>query len=179
MKRVRSISKLPLLLLLLSPLLCRADLSTYRGFQFGTGLDAAAKHSGMDISEVKTVQQHPALIEELAWHPERFSSSSQDTDPVQQVLFSFYNGELFRMVVDYDTEKTSGLTSEDIIEAISTKHGAPTRPGVTLILPAEFSEDTVQVVARWENTDNLFSLLQLPSGSTFRLVLISSECASG
>lgn len=79
------------------------------------------------------------------------------------------------MVVDYDTEKTSGLTSEDIIEAISTKHGAPTRPGVTLILPAEFSEDTVQVVARWENTDNLFSLLQLPSGSTFRLVLISKR----
>ncbi len=175
MKRVRSINKLPLLLLLFSPLLCGADLSTYRGFQFGMSLDAAVKHSGMDVSEVKTLHQHPARIQELAWNPERFSGISQDTDPVQQVLFSFYNGELFRMVVDYDTEKISGLTSEDIVEAVSRKYGTPTRPGVTLLLPAEFSEDTVQVVARWENTDNLFSLLQLPSGSSFRLVLVSKR----
>jgi hypothetical protein len=175
MKRVRSINKLPLLLLLFSPLLCGADLSTYRGFQFGMTLDAAVKHSGMDMSEVTTIHRHPARIQELAWNPERFSSISQDTDPVQQVLFSFYNGELFRMVVDYDTEKTSGLTSEDFIEALSKKYGTPTRPGVTLVLPAEFSEDTVQVVARWENADNLFSLLQLPSGSSFRLVLISKR----
>lgn len=175
MKRVRSISKLPLLLLLFSPLLCGADLSIYRGFQFGMSLDAAVKHSGIDMSEVKTIHQHPARIQELAWNPERVSSISQDADPVQQVLFSFYNGQLFRMVVDYDSEKTSGLTSEDIIEAVSRKYGTPTRPGVTLLLPAEFSEDTVQVVARWENTDDLFSLLQLPSGSSFRLVLVSKR----
>src|SRR6185437_7489224 len=109
MKRVRSISKLPLLLLLFSPLLFSpqlwgADLSTYRGFQFGMRVEAAVKHSGMEMSEVKTLHQHPARIQELAWNPERFSSSSQGTDPVQQVLFSFYNGELYRVVVDYYTE---------------------------------------------------------------------------
>ena len=38
MKIARLISKLPLLLLLFSPLLCGADLSTYRGFQFGMSL---------------------------------------------------------------------------------------------------------------------------------------------
>jgi hypothetical protein len=48
MKRVRSINKLPLLLLVFSPLLSGADLSTYRGFQFGMSLDAAVKHSGMN-----------------------------------------------------------------------------------------------------------------------------------
>jgi hypothetical protein len=181
MKRVRSINKLPFLLLLFSRLVCGADLSSgadlsiYRGFQLGMSLDAAVKHSGMDMSEVTTVHQHPARIQELAWNPERFSTIFRDADPVEQVLFSFYNGELFRMVVDYDTEKTSGLTSEDIIAAVSRKYGAPTRPGLVLLLPGEFSEDTVQVVARWENPDNLFSLLQLPSGSGFRLVIVSKR----
>jgi hypothetical protein len=173
MKRSRSINKLPLLALLFSPLLCGADLSMYRGFQFGMSLDAAVKQSGMDMSEVTATHQHPARIQELSWRPTRFSSS--DTDPVEQVLFRFYNGQLFRMVVDYDTNKTNGLTSEDIIQAVSTKYGAPTRPGITLVLPSQFSEDTVQVVARWEDTDNLFSLIQLPYGSSFQLVIISKR----
>jgi hypothetical protein len=173
MNKVCSIHKLPLLLLLLSPLLCASDLSSYRGFQFGMSLDAAVKHSGMDISEVTTIHQRPGRIQELIWQPTRFFSS--DTDPVEQVLFSFYNGRLFRMVVNYDADKTKGLTSQDIIDALSTKYGTPTRPGITLVLPSQFSEDIVQVVARWEDTDYLFSLLQLPYRYSFQLVIVSKR----
>ena len=173
MKKVCSIHKLPLSLLLLSHLLCAADLSSYRGFQFEMSLDAAVKHSGMDISEVTTIHQRPGQIQELSWRPTRFSSS--DTDPVEQVLFSFYNGRLFRMVVNYDADKTKGLTSQDIIDALSTKYGTPTRPGITLVLPSQFSEDIVQVVARWEDTDYLFSLLQLPYRYSFQLVIVSKR----
>jgi len=173
MKKVCSIHKLPLSLLLLSHLLCAADLSSYRGFQFEMSLDAAVKHSGMDISEVTTIHQRPGQIQELSWRPTRFSSS--DTDPVEQVLFSFYNVRLFRMVVNYDADKTKGLTSQDIIDALSTKYGTPTRPGITLVLPSQFSEDIVQVVARWEDTDYLFSLLQLPYRYSFQLVIVSKR----
>ena len=175
MKIARLINKLPLLLLLFSPLLCGADLSTYRCFQLGMSLNAAVKHSGMDLSEVTTIHARAARIQELTWNPGRFSGASRDTDPVEQVLFSFYNGQLFRIVVDYNTDKTTGLTSEDIIEAVSTKYGTPTRPGITLVLPSQFAEDTVQVVARWEDSDNLFSLIQLPYGSSFQLVIISKR----
>jgi hypothetical protein len=48
MKPFRLIYQLSLLLFL-APLLSGADLSTYRGFQFGMSLTAAVKHSGMDI----------------------------------------------------------------------------------------------------------------------------------
>jgi hypothetical protein len=106
MKRARSINKLPLLVLLFSPSLSGADLSTYRGFQFGMSLNAAVKHSGMDISEVTVIHERPARIEELSWRPVRFFPG--DTDPVEQVSFSFYNGQLFRMLVAYDTNKTNG-----------------------------------------------------------------------
>lgn len=173
MKTVCSIIKLPLLALLFSTLLCAADLSAYRGFQLGMSLDAAVKHSGMNISEVTTLHQRPTRIEELSWRPTRFSSG--DTDPVEQVVFSFCNGRLLRMVVTYDTDKTNGLTSEDIVEAVSRKYGTPTRPGITLVLPSQFYEDIVQVVARWEDTDNLFSLLQLPYESSFQLVIVSKR----
>ena len=91
MKTDSPIRKVLPILLLMSPLLSGAELSTYRGFQFGMSLTAAVKHSGMDKSEVKTIHQRPANIQELTWNPARFSAASKDIDPVQQVLFSFYN----------------------------------------------------------------------------------------
>jgi hypothetical protein len=174
--RVCSIKNLPLLLLLFSPLLRGTDLSTYRGFQLGMPLSAAVKHSGMDMSEVTTIHQRPARIQELTWDPQRFSSS--DTEAVQQVLFSFYNGQLFRMIVDYDAEKIKGLTSDDIIAAVSAKYGAPVKARVTFVLPAEFSEDTQQVVARWEDSDTSFSLVQLPYGPNYQLVVVSKRLSA-
>src|SRR5579863_2262988 len=115
MKRAWSINSLCLLTLFFSPLLLGADLSTYRGFQFGMSLNAAVKHSGMDISEATVLHERPARIQELIWQPARFSPGG--TDPVEQVLFSFYNGQLFRMVIDYDNQKTEGMTVEDMIKA--------------------------------------------------------------
>jgi hypothetical protein len=152
------------------------DLSTYRGFQLGMTLSAAVKHSGMDISDVMTVHQRPARIQELTWDPGRFSRN--DTDPVQQVLLSFYNGQLFRMVVDYNADKIKGLTSDDIVAAVSAKYGASTRPGVTFVLPTDFAEDTQQVVARWEDADNSFSLVQLPYGANFQLVVVCKRLSA-
>jgi len=175
MKKSRSINKLPLVIVLFSPLLFGSDLSTYCGFQFGMSLNAAVKHSGMDASEVTAIHQRPARIEELTWNPERFSSASRDTDPVQQVLFSFYNGQLFRMVVDYDNQKTEGLTADDIIEAISARYGTATRPGVeTSLASASFSEG-VRVVARWEDADYSVNLVQSPYGLKFGLIAFSKR----
>lgn len=173
MKNARPINKLPWLLLLFSPLLCGADLSTYRGFQFGMGLNAAVKHSGMDVSEVTTIHQRPARIQELSWQPVRFSSS--DTDPVEQVLFSFYNGQLFRVVVDYDSQKTEGLSVHDLVEAMSTRYGTATRPAIETLLPSAAFSEGVTVVARWEDADYSFNLVQSPYGLKFGLIAFSKR----
>jgi hypothetical protein len=168
-------NKLPVLLLLFSPLLSGADLSTYRGFQFGMSLSTVVKHSGMDISEVTTIHQRPARIEELAWKPGRFSGASLDIDPVQQVVFSFYNGQLFRMVVDYDNQKIEGISVSDIIEAVSVRYGIATRPAVETLLPSASFSQGVTVVARWEDPDYSFNLVQSPYGLRFGLIAFSKR----
>jgi hypothetical protein len=172
MKRARWIIILPLAVLFLSRLLSGADLSTYRGFQFGMTLNSAVQHSSMDPSEVTLLHQRPARIEELSWMPERFSGAGGEMDPVKQVLFSFYNGQLFRMVVDYDADRTKGMSVQDLIEAISAQYGTATRPVADALLPSRSFSKTAILMARWENADYLFSLVQSPYGSGFELIAL-------
>lgn len=175
MKRICSIRKLPLLLLLFSPVLRGADLSTYRGFQFGMNLHAAVKQSGMDMSDVTTVHQRPARIQKLTRNPERFSSTSGDTNSVQQVVFSFYNGRLFRIVVNYDSQKTADLSTEDITEALSTRYGAATHPAAKTLFPSAVFSEGVTVVACWTDANYSINLAQSPYGSSFELIAFSKR----
>ena len=135
--------------------------------------ERSSKAFGNGYIEVTVIHERPARIQELSWRPVRFFPG--DTDPVEQVSFSFYNGQLFRMVVDYDTDKTNGLTSEDIIEAVSAEYGAPTKPGVSVVLASQFSDETVQVVAPWEDLEYSFNFVQLPYGSTFKLLIFAKQ----
>jgi len=173
MKRARLINNLPLLFLLFAPRLCGADLSSYRGFQFGMSVTAAVKHSGMDASEVTMLRERPARIEELAWTPGRFSSTG--SDPVEQVLLSFYNGRLFRIVVDYDNQKTEGLSTQDMIEAISVRYGTATHPTTETLLPSDSFSQGVTVVAQWKDVDYSLNLVQSPYGSKFGLIAFSKR----
>ena len=61
---------------------------------------------------------------------------------------------------------------------MSSKYGPPVNAGVTFALPPEFSEDTQQVVARWEGADTSFSLVQLPYGANFQLVIVSKRLSA-
>src|ERR1700737_3293702 len=103
------------------------DLSSYRKFQFGSDLQVVAKQAGTSPTHATVIHRRPALIEELEWRPQPLGWSAK-TEPVQQVVFSFYNGELFRIVATYDRYETEGLTSNDIIEAISATYGVAVKP---------------------------------------------------
>src|SRR3954469_22264041 len=162
-------------LLACGPVLLGADLSTYRGFQLGMGLNAAVQHSGMDPSEVTTIQERPARMQELSWHPDRFSRAAADSNPVEKVVFSFYQGRLFRMVVDYDTDKTTGLTTQDLIDGISARYGPATKPGGTVALRSYSSDDLVPVLARWEDAQSSWNLVQVPYASRLKLLIFSKS----
>ena len=97
-------------------------------------LFAAARQAGVNVSEARVIHQRPAVIQELKWRPTGSLGSSPQADPVEEVLFSFYNGELFRIVVNYDQYRTEGLTDEDMVDAISAKYGTATRPSAKIIL---------------------------------------------
>ena len=100
-----------------SSVISAQDLSKYRDFQLGTSLAAVAQQAGI-VPDARVLHQRPQLIQELMWQPPHNLGSSTSGDSVRKVLFSFYNGELFRIVVNYDWDKTEGLTVDDMVEAI-------------------------------------------------------------
>lgn len=163
---------------LLSTLLIEAqDFSRYREFQFGMSLPTVAKQADVKQSEAKAVHQRPAMIQELQWRPQHYLAPSLQPDPVKDVLFSFYNGELFRMVVNYDPGKTLGLTNDDLVRAISATYGIPTRPAARTITfsSAQGYSETEKVLARWEDAQYSFNLFRSSYQPNFGMVVFSKR----
>jgi hypothetical protein len=167
-----------------APSIYSQDLSRYREFQFGTGLPAIAKQAHLKLLDAKAIHQRPAVIQELTWEAQSYPSSSPGSDSVKNILFSFYNGELFRMVVTYDPDRIAGLTAEDIVEAVSAKYGTATRPVAEIILSSTnfynggekiISDRSEKVLARWEDSQYSFNLFQFSLESTFGMVMYSKR----
>jgi len=154
--------------------LAGTDLSRYREYSFEMNLPAVASQTKVAVSESTTVHQRPALLQDLRWRLEHFSGSSDTEDPVNEILFSFYNGQLFRMVALYDRQKTKGLKTADLIEAISATYGVATTPTADVILLSRYKE-RYKVLARWEDSDYSFSLVRSPYDEPFELVGISKR----
>jgi len=145
------------------------DLSRYRKFQLGTDLPAVAKQAGVDASEATLVHSRPALVQELAWRPGLFSTPPQ-TEAVKEVIFTFYNGELFRVAIAYDPYQLAGLTAGDLIEAISANYGVASKPtGPPKIAPAPYGEQQ-EVLATWQDADCRFDLIRGSYGPSYKLV---------
>ena len=114
-----------------SSVIAGQDLSSYRGFQLGMSLDAVAQQTGI-VSEARVVHQRPELIQELTWEPPRSLGSPPPGESVRKVLLSFYNGQLFRIVVSYERGRTEGLTVEDMVDALSVTYGPALLPATEI-----------------------------------------------
>src|SRR5579862_432100 len=101
------------------------DLSRYRTFELGSALAAVSTTAGVKESDARTLHKRPAVIQDLDWRPSHWNATSlaATNDPVEQIVFSFYNDQLYRIVVDYSREKTEGMTSTDLIESIAAVYG--------------------------------------------------------
>jgi hypothetical protein len=144
------------------------DLSKYRDFPFGAGVVTIAKKAGMDPSEAKVLHSRPALIQELAWRPQPLGATSR-TEPVREVVFSFYNGELYRIEVSYDRRETEGLTADDLADVISGTYGTFTRPAVPAADLAISYGEREKVVAQWQDSQYRFNLIAASYGPEFKL----------
>ena len=145
------------------------DLSRYRDFELGSDLATVAKRAAVDTSQAKVIHSRPALIQDLEWRPQPLGASSQ-TESVQEVVFSFYNGQLFRIKVDYDRYQTEGLSIEDFVDALSARYGPAGKPAAPAEVAAGSYGDQEEIVAQWEDSQYRFDLFRLSYGPTFRLV---------
>ena len=159
------------------------ERARYRDFQLGSDVRSVSALTGVAASAAKTVHQRPAVIQELEWRP-HFSLGSvtpAQTDPVQQIIFSFYDDQLSKMVVDYDRDRTAGMTNADMIEAISTAYGPPLKPPVkkTRTVLSQLEVESGTAAARWGDADysvvlyRSSDLYQSSSSSRFRLIVTS------
>lgn len=176
MKMMRSVG-IPLVMILLSaPLVRGQDLSKYRDFTLGMSLPELSSQVDLRPLQTKLIQKHPAVIQELTCWPGGFSAYSRQTDSVGQIFFSFYNGELFRILVTYDPDATHGLTAEDMVQAISTKYGTPTRPVGEISFPTnELYRSTEKVIARWEDSRYSINLVRSRFLNSFALFMFSKR----
>jgi hypothetical protein len=148
----------------------------YRGFQLGGDLPSVSALSGVAASEARTLHVRPAVTQELEWRIPLFASGSTvpQNDPVQQIVFSFYNDQLFRMVISYDRQRTDGMTDGDLIDALSAEYGSPLPSGVkkTPVVTSRIDIEAGTPIARWGAAD-CSVVLYRSSYATFRVIVTS------
>src|SRR4029450_13649144 len=150
----------------------------YPNFALGSDLASVSTLAGVAASEAKTIHQRPAVLQDLEWRPSRWTlgSTAASTDPVEQIVFSFYNDQLFRVVVDYGASRTEGMTDVDMIEAISALYGTPVYhiPG-TARVASRVETESGSPVARWGDADHAAVLYRTSSyRNAFRLIVNDS-----
>ena len=152
------------------------DMSKYRDFQFGMNIESVANLAHMNASSAKTAHQRPELIQTLDWELYGYFDSSPKSDSVRDIRFDFYNGELFKMLVTYDTVQTKGLTADDLVEALSARYGPADKPQTSIVIPGYPTyNDNEQVLARWENDQYSYNLFRSSYGAAFGLVAFSKR----
>jgi len=152
------------------------DLSKYRDFEFGMSIESVAKLAAVNPSGAKPVHQSSELIQRLDWDVHGYFDRSPRADSVRNIRFDFYNGELFKIVVAYDTLQTNGLTTDDLVESLSALYGPAGKPEASIIVSAfQTYNDSEQVLARWENAQYSYNLFRSSYGMAFGLVAFSKK----
>src|SRR5712692_4458558 len=178
MKMMRSLVisfVMTVMILLSAPLIRGQDLSRYRNFSFGMSFVELSKQVDSQPLQTKLIQKRPAVIQELTWWPRESSGSSLQAEPIWQVLFTFYNGQLYRILVTYDRRATEGLRVEDMVEAISAKYGTATRPDAQISFPTNELYRSEKVIARWEDPQYSVNLFRSSFLNSFGLVMFSKR----
>jgi hypothetical protein len=176
MKTMRTSILCLAVLLLLAPLLRAQDLSKYRHFTLGMSLTRVLNRTDQKMTDVKVIHGRPALIQELTWWPPDVPGASFKADTVEQILFSFYNGELYKISLTYDRASTEGLTALDMMNAISANYGQATNVVPEVDSAKIDSYDVKQkLVATWEDSQYSFNLVRSSFTDGFGLVIYSKR----
>ena len=154
------------------------DMSRYRAYVLESSFESVVAASGARAADAKTLHERPATIQELEWRAPYADSRNTLADPVREISFTFYNDALYQVIVNYDRDRTAGLTNSDIVESVSAAYGIPIASARTRTSPpVEAFPDSI-VVARWENADALLTLVRGSYTSEFQLILVSKSLSA-
>jgi hypothetical protein len=166
-------------LLLAAPIVRAQGFSKYRNFSLGTNLAAVLKHTDQRLVDVKATHDGSLLFQELTWRPANGMGVLNRTESVDEVVFSFYKSELYKMFVTYERASTQGLTADDMVKSISAKYGPATSVALAIDSPANGQYEVKQKpVASWEDSQYSFNLVQSSFSDAFELVIYSKRVAA-
>ena len=150
------------------------DLSRYRDYTLESSVAAVVKISEARDTDVKSLHERPARIQQLEWRPPYALRGSEGADPVRDISFRFYNDALYQLVVTYDRGRMEGLTNDDVIASVSAAYGIPPprTAGARSVAATEMAADTT-VVARWEDQSALLTLTRGSYPPQYQLTLTS------
>ena len=153
--------------------------SHYRDYVLGASSEAVATASGTRPADLKTVHERPATIQRLLWRAPYVRSTDISPDPVREIAFSFYNDSLYQVIVNYDRQRTVGLTNSDVVESLSATYG----PAVAASAKSRFDVPSDGLpgsvaVARWQSADTMLTLLRAEDAPEFQLILESKAASA-
>ena len=152
------------------------DLSRYREFVLGENLTTVLKLTDQKLTDVSQTLGSSPMLQELTWWPPSASGRPYRSDSVEQILFSFCDGALYKITVTYDQNSTEGLTAKDMVKSISEKYGPPTAvsPDVATTVNSHY-EAREKSVAEWEDSQRSLSLVLSSFSSRFGLVMYTKR----
>jgi hypothetical protein len=155
------------------------ELPAYRDFTLGSPLARVLEQVRATSADVTLVHQRPSVIQDLRWRtPYVPGGVTPQRDPVQQIVFSFYDDQLFRMTIEYDRAQTDGMTDADMIAALSARYGTPLTPSRPLNASTVASRAVGEwstTVAQWGEGDVVVVLLRRAFTAGFQVVVTSAR----
>jgi hypothetical protein len=159
------------------PMVSAQDLSKYRQFSLGASLAEVSKQLDQRAEEASVIQQGPATLQQMEWWPAAINFLSKP-EPVQKVIFTFYNQKLYKIVATYDNDATAGLTNADMIGAISASYGPPTQAASASQTTSNAPYGAYEAIAQWEDARYSVSLSREPFLNAFTLVVLTKQMSA-
>ncbi len=160
--------------LFLPALVSAADFSSYRGFAFGSDIATVAAQIEAKPSDAVLVHQRPALLQELKWQIRPVAADYARPDPVEDMVLSFMDGKLYRVAAIYGRYKVKGMTVEDIVNSLSSTFGVAQHPKAAIAFRT-YARDTENVLARWDDANVSYDLINAGDPGLYALVVYSKK----
>ena len=174
MKATRNLFFCLISLLFTAPTVYAQDFSKYRSFSLGSNLPTVLRNAGQKMADVKVIASQPALIQEVTWWPPN-SSGTRQADAVREIVFSLYNGELYKMSIAYERSSTEGLTALDMENVLTAKYGPVRNVALAIDSPNDRYELRAKIIASWEDPQYSIDLVRSGFTDDFGLVIYSKR----
>jgi hypothetical protein len=176
MKTIRNLLFSLITLLFAVPTVQAQDFAKYRTFAIGMSLSNVLKYTGQKMADVKVLHSQPALIQEVTWWPTSGTVAGSPSEAVREIILLLYNGELYKMSVTYDRSSTEGLTTPDMMKAVTAKYGAVASVPLAIDSSANDRYDlSAKVLGSWEDSQYSIDLVRSAFTDDFGLVIYSKR----